>query len=877
MNRPYLPSGLLLAASLFFYHPSATAQDTRAFNQNASRSNHTRAFNQNASRSNHTRLSLTLSPVISNPLDNAQDSLLFRGSGAGFRMGLDYFFGKTSIGFSTGFLTAGTDDNTLNNFMKRTGIPQDQVQITKAKQQNMYLLVGPSVRLGSVVEFTAHVKGGLFINNSGLINIQQKGAQRALYRNEATSKSIFPGFTSGIGVQYNTPSKIWSFGLGADYMYTQSQVMNYDARRAAGIEGLKLSRKISDLVTGITVRYSIPSLRREAGSGMATGRRVLPTVNKREAGSGMATGRRVLPTVNKREAGSGMATGRRVLPTVNKREINPGDCPCVEETEYIEMWEPDRNERRMEESLSSVKQGNNIIAGSIRWPSVINNSIITNKTNRGGSATLNSQTSSTRQTPNTSFGSRMILSIREAGSGMATGRRQYQPIYSDNDGEICNPCMVTAKLSSVHNNPLYEDKGMHGTNPLQKSSGENPLYQGNSHEGNNPLFQGLVADNDDDGIGGIAVQLIDASNNNVIAITSTETNGGFYFANVPDGNYIIRSAGSVRNSKRYDITIASKTNLLGTAIQNASPLLFSIATDSAAPQQKAGISTSRSNIRTKSMMVTTDNETGDMMAGNQYPSAAAQGDPVHGVDVKLGAKNGNSKWKETETNEEGVFEFSNIAKGDYALELSQNLWIEDETFVSLGMQTRVQDHNSSRSNKTASAILSDPSGDGATAPQLRAQNNNTVRSNRTDNALIINDPSATSTTTGPVKWMAPESIRRTVQVGKNDIASILITLDMLEQQLDADNTNAKALINTSRSNIKSQRIALSDLYESLDAIEMSERNAATNTIQQRSRQVDQQLMQLQSSLQKLGATYSSISNVLKTRHETAKNSISNIR
>lgn len=42
-----------------FNQNASRSNHTRAFNQNASRSNHTRAFNQNASRSNHTRLGLT--------------------------------------------------------------------------------------------------------------------------------------------------------------------------------------------------------------------------------------------------------------------------------------------------------------------------------------------------------------------------------------------------------------------------------------------------------------------------------------------------------------------------------------------------------------------------------------------------------------------------------------------------------------------------------------------------------------------------------------------------------------------------------------------------------------------------------------------------
>ena len=107
---------------------------------------------------------------------------------------------------------------------------------------------------------------------AGWLDIQQRGAQRAAYRNESTDKSIYPGFLTGLNVQYNTKSDVWSFGIGADYMNTKSEVNNYDARRGGGIEALKLSRNITDIVAGITIKYNIFSSR-EAGSGMATGRR----------------------------------------------------------------------------------------------------------------------------------------------------------------------------------------------------------------------------------------------------------------------------------------------------------------------------------------------------------------------------------------------------------------------------------------------------------------------------------------------------------------------------------------------------------------------------------------------------------------------------
>ncbi len=448
MNRPHLQQSLLFVTLFIVFQTSATAQNLRA-------------FNQNASRSNHTGLSLAFTPVYSTAVNNSKDSLLFRGNGAGFRFGADYFFGKASIGFSSGFSSSAPDDATINNFLKRSAVPPDQLQITKSRQQNMYLLLGPSVRFGKMVELYAHAKGGLFINNSGLVSIQQKGAQRAAYRNESTGKSIYPGFFTGLGGQYNTKSDVWSFGIGADYMNTKSEVNNYDSRRGGGIEGLKLSRNITDIVTGFTIRYNIKSSR-DAQSGQSTGRRVLPTVNKREitardAGSGQSTGRRVLPTVNKREintsrdAGSGMSTGRRLgKPKYEDMRFSdetmdegPGQAPscgpvtvkttnpdgsvtentfsCPEDAaDYAskvdgkkqKQWVPNNFRRTSSDGAST-----GIVSGRLTWPAVGNTGIVTNTTisnssPRSGSTTLNSQSSSTRQTPQSSFGTMVRLSAR---------------------------------------------------------------------------------------------------------------------------------------------------------------------------------------------------------------------------------------------------------------------------------------------------------------------------------------------------------------------------------------------------------------------------------------------------------------------------------
>jgi len=187
----------------------------------------TRAFNQNSSRSNHTRgMSIYFSPVYTTPVSKGEDSLLFRGSGAGLKFGGDYFFGNVGLGAVSGFSSSQADDALINEFLKRNSIPQDQLVISKSAQQSMYLLLGPTLRWGKNVQLLAHAKGGLFINNGGLVNIQQKGAVRSIYRNEATTKSIYPGFQAGLGIQYSTKNDTWSFGFGADYMNTKTQVQN---------------------------------------------------------------------------------------------------------------------------------------------------------------------------------------------------------------------------------------------------------------------------------------------------------------------------------------------------------------------------------------------------------------------------------------------------------------------------------------------------------------------------------------------------------------------------------------------------------------------------------------------------------------------------
>lgn len=583
-----------------------------------------KTFNQNSSRSGN-GLSLSFAPVYSTAGNNDTDSLLFRGSGTGFRFGADYFFGKASIGFLSGFGSSSADDATINTFLKTFPFSPDELIINKTKQQNMYLLLGPSVRFGKTVELFAHAKGGLFINNSGLVSLQQKGAQRPLYRNEATSKSIYPGFLTGLGIQYKTRSEAWSFGIGADYLSTKSEVNNYDIRR--GAEPLKLSRTISDIVTGITVRYNILSPRdhssgqasgkrtRDAGSGMASG--------KRERGSGLATGRRtyqpgqpVYGNITREEsnnAGCGPVTQRTINPDGTTEEMTfscPDDAANYNNRMNINGGMPNRISMNvtvpkqtqgatfgekvnqglhaaggaLAQKVTTPKQtqgatfgekvnqglhaagsalaqgaGKNIISGKLSWTSPGSTGIVTNKTMAGGggggaAAASYAATGMVINNNNSGIatgfyarehGSGQASGKREKGSGMSTGRRQYEPVFADNEGGTCETCIATAKLSSVQNNPLYEDKGNKGENPLYEPKGK------------------LAINTGCDGVEGITVSLLEPQSGALIAKTKTGSCGDFFFANVPDGDYILAVSGSFLSKKGYDYYAAKSTDLLG--------------------------------------------------------------------------------------------------------------------------------------------------------------------------------------------------------------------------------------------------------------------------------------------------------------------------
>ncbi|MBS1919839.1 MAG: hypothetical protein JST17_06280 [Bacteroidetes bacterium] len=747
---------------LFIISIRSHAQVLRTFNQNSSRTNHyTNDINSG--------FSLSFSPLFSSSLNKSSDSLLFRGNGGGFRIDGDYFFGKTGIGFSSGFGSSGLDQNLINQFMQRNNIYPGEVTVIKSNQQNMYLLLGPSVRFGDKVELLLHAKGGLFINNGGLMMIQQKGAVRPMYMNGSTGKSIYPGFQTGINIQYSTKSDVWSFGIGADYMGTQTQINNYDVRRNGGIEPLKLSRNVSDMVAGISVRYNIAARKKHLGNIKYQDFKTYRKNGSIQAGDfkyRMNEGGNNTDIATD-ESGTVRTIDQSSCGPVTLKTTNPDGS--VSETTFTcpdDAAQYSRQLNSMPSRLSmtptaarqtqgktfgeKVAQGlqrnglihrdlaaRNILIGRVSRISGNIGGIETNKSilTKPGGAVSSSYAAGRLSNVNTSGISSNIY-VRETGSGMATGRRQYQLVYSNDGSSVCSDC-----AASVVANPLYHSEG---------KSGDNALYQGKDKR-----IAGK--DSDHDGLGDITVTLVDVSTGATLATTKTEANGEFFFANLPSNAYAVKISGTVFSNEGYDITLNKKMDISGSLLsaddnwqielntgtgtaEQAAALIKSKTKSNQSndrtinsPQDNSGIIWSpRSNfkvipisvaegtwvqkVKTKSnqpndrtvpstidgrkinwnadLDAETDQPEFETNDGSRVSEGGAgilpphyppvKGIPLKGVGVSLGKAPGGGCAARIQTNENGEFEITNLEAGSYWLIAQQTLVIDDVTELWVG-------------------------------------------------------------------------------------------------------------------------------------------------------------------------------------------------
>lgn len=666
MNSSTRKQCITILLLLFLIH--TYAQD-RVQDHNSSRSNKTasRAQDHNSSRSNKTASKAQPDDWTFGVNSGASfgvrsnESDLFRGNSIATKLFGRYHFGNVGLGFSSGIVPGAISNNSLNKFIVERKF--QQAQITKSNPFNSYLLFGPSFRFGNRIMVLGDIQGGMFINNPGAVSIGQTGAVRPLYRFEGAGKNLFPGFSGNISLAYPINSST-RFFINTDYLQSRSSIRLYDPQRGIDV-AIDQDRKLKLFTVGLGITKSFGS-KREAASGMATGKRdetagerIITTARQRDintSGTAATNSGSIGPAVfnhaiNTKGTGAtnGRIMGNENCGPVTRTVTNPDgtveellfacpdDAAMYEERISMNVTVPKQTQgstfgEKVNAGLhaagSALAQGNSrgVISGTVSWGSGNSSGIITNQQavssvgslagSGGGAASASYAATGRTIPPSTSTkgttatiytreaGSGMATgkrSTRDHGSGMATGKRQYEAVFNEGTENSCTGCAVTVKLI-----------GHELAHTVQQANGlaqGNPLYNGNGQQGTNPMYEnknrlGTGEDADCDGVEGLTVHLINIMNGAVVADTKTTSCGDFFFANVPAASYVVKVTGGFSKTKSYDVTINNDRKMDMAGEIKAANDHWTIQLNSGnSNTQKAGISTSRSNIRSKAITI----------------------------------------------------------------------------------------------------------------------------------------------------------------------------------------------------------------------------------------------------------------------------------
>jgi hypothetical protein len=547
-----------------------------------------------------------------------------------------------------------------------------------------------------------------------------------------------------------------------------------------------------------------------------------------------------------------------------------------------------------------------IISGTVGWNNAQTFGIVTNQNmvssvstlagGSGGGAAAASYAATGRMSNNSAARQGILTSIyvRAATTGKAAERKTYRLFFSDQGSQGVT---INSSMGSVQSNPLYQ-----GSAVLN-----NPLYNNNGSSGNNPLFDSkkTIAAEDcaltNDPLKDIMVQLIDLQSSATVATTKTGRCGDFFFANVPEGQYIVKITGTVKRTKGYDINTIAKTDIAGIAQQGDEQLQLVVSTDNSNNADSRSLS---SNIKILnvgivdaangrksvvgglvpggsilSAMVDSDPipgvdvilgkksnrqspENGAALLGGSLPGGAVisaalrPGDPIPGIDVKLGKNPGGNTLFTTQTNGNGEFVCKGLDAGNYVMLVEEQLLIDDETTVTVeGANQRKGWDGSVKGGSITTDAETNKGWDGSVK----------------GNSIINNDPQQKGITQSGIK-RTDQSIVNTTRSNTKDF---IVSINELENQLAKDKSLSAAALNKAKEQTRTLKTAVTNFENSLQNLEIA--GGAEADLNKKINAMDTAFTVLQATVNSLGDNYTPVSTVLKTKHDTVKNSVGNIR
>ena len=358
------------------------------------------------------------------------------------------------------------------------------------------------------------------------------------------------------------------------------------------------------------------------------------------------------------------------------------------------------------QGASVVTISGNLIWDKIEFPQMVN--IVSSDGNLAGGAGGGAAAASYAATGKLNMenndkatGISSLFFAREAGSGMATGKRQYQPIYISKQNSNCDNCLITLKKSeTIYNWDIKKN---------QVAKNVNPTYKENKMEGVNPLHNQKNADNRDndcDGIANINLTLVNTETGQEVANSKTLKCGEFSFTNIPIGIYTIQLNGNFLTKKGYDFYMAKTADFYGKVSQNEETFKLILTKNDEVTNENSLIKTRTKSNQTNEKLannnkeifvVKLDNSSGDidndgvvdLIVGGAIPGGAVissvnarPGNPIGGLTIK-GGKNPGGQMMHKTTNNLGEFEFLNLEPGNYNFTIEQQVFLNSEIQIEL--------------------------------------------------------------------------------------------------------------------------------------------------------------------------------------------------